>query len=576
MKRSLLILLLVAAAAATQPLVPANPSHAVPLWSVYHGNSYAQASTPARGPEPADVLQAEYVSAGAVDGPSPWTLLGVPYPDGSQPLWGATLNFVTKAILDADGTLRFVDAERIDFNPFSVSYNALALADGSFLTTDSDDRRLLRYGDAVPGDPDSPIALLGELPYPDGVDGTAGNLNVTYDGWIVVPTDDGRLFATRPDFGEVRVSDFQIGGGDVFYHNAFSLDEAGGLYLIAGQGMAKVHWTGDGFELAWEVPYHFRDPGCPEPTGPAQELKWTLEGNPCSGSGTTPTLVGVEGEDELVVVVDGHQPNNRLVAFWRDEIPADWTGLSGVDRRVAGIAAAPFATAEGRGFNTECSPTAWGYDIAFAQWGGIDPEDPLPGVQKFRWDPADRTLDLVWATDQATMNNVLTYSDGSGLVYGTGLADGVYTFYALDWQTGEIALERPLGPDRAYLDGGNQVVVLSDRSVVYGSGEGGLVRIGPEGSVVATEPEAEVGTLEVFPNPTVDRLTVRFGLDRPGRARVTVRTLLGREVAVLADGPFGAGSHTVGGSTRDLAAGVYIVRIDAGRASAARRVVRLR
>ena len=571
-----LLFALFAFSAATLP--PTNSQHAVPRWAVYHGTSYAQASTPDRGPEPGDALRAEHVPAGNVDGPSPWTLLGVPYADGSQPVWGSTLNFVTKAVLRPDGTLDHVDNERIDFNPFSVSYNALALADGSLVTTDSDDRRLLRYGDATPGDPDSPVALLGELPFPDGVDGTAGNLNVTYDGWIVVPTDDGRVFATRPDFSETRVSDFQIGGGDVVYHNAFPVDEDGGIYLLADPGIAKVVWTGDGFELAWEVDYRFRNPGCPDPINIAQELKWTLEGNPCSGSGTTPTLVGVEGEDELVVVVDGHQPNNRLVAFWRDEVPADWAGLDGYDRRVAAVTPAPFATAEGRGFNTECSPTAWGYGIAFAQWGGIDPEEaPLPGVQKFEWDPETRTLDLAWATDQATMNNVLTYSDGSGLVYGTGRVGGVYTFYALDWETGAVRMEEPLGADRAFLDGGNQVVVLPDRSVLYGSGEGGLARVGPAGAVTAApSPAAEATELDVSPNPARGTVRVRYTLDGDARVRLSLRTLLGREVEILDVGRKSAGTHVAEVSTDGLAAGVYVVRLDAGARSVTRRVTRIR
>ena len=576
--RVLPLVVAVLAAASARAQVPVNPQHAVPLWGVYHGNSYAQASTPARGPEPGDVLGAEHVPAGSVDGPSPWTLLGVPYADGSQPIWGSTLNFVTKVVRRPDGSIEHVDNERIDFNPFSVSYNALALADGSFVTTDSDDRRLLRYGDAPPGGPDAPIALLGEFPYPDGVEGTSGNLNVTYDGWIVVPTDDGRLFAVRPDFSQVRVSDFQIGDGDVIYHNAFPIDEDGGIYLLADPGMVKVRWTGDGFEPVWSVPHRFRNPGCPEPINLAQELEWTLEGNPCSGSGTTPTLVGVEGGDELVVVVDGYQPNNRLVAFWRDEIPEDWAGLDGYDRRVAAVTPAPFATAEGRGFNTECSPTAWEYGIAFAQWAGIDPEaDPLPGVQKFEWDPAARTLALAWATDQATMNNVLTYADGSGLVYGTGRRGGVYTFYALDWETGGVAVEHPLGTDRAFLDGGNQVVVLPDRSLVYGSGEGGLARIIPQAVVAGERAPAEgAASISVSPNPSRDALRVRYTLGAAASVRLTVRTLLGREVAVLDEGARPAGSHTVPVPPALLAAGVYIVHLDAGVDGVARTVTRLR
>ena len=82
----------------------------------------------------------------------------------------------------------------------------------------------------------------------------------------------------------------------------------------------------------------------------------------------------------MVIVIDGHQPNNRMVAFWRDEIPSDWAGLPGLRPPAsAAVTPLPYATAQGDGFNIENSPTAWGYEIATAQWNGIGPtEDPRP------------------------------------------------------------------------------------------------------------------------------------------------------------------------------------------------------
>lgn len=566
-------------ASAALAQAPANPSHAVPSWGVYHANSYAQASTAARGPEPGEALRVEYVPGGRINRASPWTMLGVPYADGSQPIWGVTLTHVLKNVLRPDGRLERVDTQRIDFNIASINWNFLTLADGKVYVMEPGRRQILRYADARPGDPDSPVALDGTFDFPPEVSGTSAHLNVTYDGWIVVPTDEGEVFAVRPDFQAYTVAPFTIGGGDTVGHNAFPVDEDGGIYFATQDEMTKVQWTGDAFREVWTAPYRFRNPGCPEPRSPLQDLQWTLEGNPCSGGGTTPTLMGSGSDpDRLVLAVDGHQPHNNLVAFWRDEIPADWQGLPGYDRRVAAVTPAAFATGEGDGYNTENSPTAWGYEIAFAQWNGIDPgPESVPGVQKFRWSPQTRTLDLAWANGDIALNNILTYSDGSGLVYGTGRQDGVYRFWALDWASGEVRIEQELGTGSEFVDGGNQLTVLPDRSLAYGSGEAGVVRIAPASAVNSEpSPDAEGSRLRVLPNPARGQIRVRFGVARDANVRLTLRTVLGREVSVLADRAFARGDHEVSASTRDLAAGTYLVRLDVGAGSTARRFVKVR
>ena len=225
--------------------------------------------------------------------------------------------------------------------------------------------------------------------------------------------------------------------------------------------------------------------------------------------------------------------------------PPDWRGLPGYDRRVAAVTPLPYATAAGAGFNTENSPTAWGYEIATAQWNGIGPKrDPMPGVQKLRWDPRRRSLDVVWATDAVALNNILTYSDGSKLVYGTGLAVGtdVYHFYALDWATGRVVLDLPLGDGDEFIDGGNQLTVLADRSLVYGSGDAGLVHItAGRPTDPQPSPDAEVSRLRVVPNPARGQIRVVFEIDRPGQVELTLRDARGRQVAVIADGTYGTG-----------------------------------
>jgi len=75
----------------------------------------------------------------------------------------------------------------------------------------------------------------------------------------------------------------------------------------------------------------------------------------------------------------------------------------------------------------------------------------------------------------------------------------------------------------------------------------------------------------VAPNPTSGAASLTWSLAEAGPARVAVIDLLGREVAVLADGSFEAGSHRAEIAAGRLAAGVYVVRLQAGAVAEAAR-----
>ena len=66
----------------------------------------------------------------------------------------------------------------------------------------------------------------------------------------------------------------------------------------------------------------------------------------------------------------------------------------------------------------------------------------------------------------------------------------------------------------------------------------------------------------VFPNPFNPAASVRFSVERPCRVRLTVFNLLGRTVAVLADGPMASGDHVVSVNASSWASGPYLVRMD--------------
>ena len=74
----------------------------------------------------------------------------------------------------------------------------------------------------------------------------------------------------------------------------------------------------------------------------------------------------------------------------------------------------------------------------------------------------------------------------------------------------------------------------------------------------------EVSLGSPWPNPASGRATVSFGLTTPSAIRLSVHDALGREVAVLAVGAFGAGHHPVPFEASGLSSGVYTLRLQAG------------
>ncbi|WP_420456663.1 T9SS type A sorting domain-containing protein [Rubrivirga sp.] len=66
----------------------------------------------------------------------------------------------------------------------------------------------------------------------------------------------------------------------------------------------------------------------------------------------------------------------------------------------------------------------------------------------------------------------------------------------------------------------------------------------------------------VYPNPVADVATVAFDLGVSASVRLSVVDVLGREVAVAAQGVRPAGSHTATVPTAGLPAGVYVVRLE--------------
>ncbi|MEP0546138.1 MAG: FG-GAP-like repeat-containing protein [Rhodothermales bacterium] len=77
-------------------------------------------------------------------------------------------------------------------------------------------------------------------------------------------------------------------------------------------------------------------------------------------------------------------------------------------------------------------------------------------------------------------------------------------------------------------------------------------------------------SVALFPNPTHESATVRFAVATPSDVLVRVFDARGRLVETLVDGRRAAGEHTLALSTRGLASGSYVVRVETASGTVSR------
>ena len=165
---------------------------------------------------------------------------------------------------------------------------------------------------------------------------------------------------------------------------------------MTSRRMLKIVWTGqklstDEQDGAWESGYEW-----------TPDEKALAAGSISRGSGTTPTLMGFgDDPDKLVVIADAAESGTNLVAFWRDEIPADFTQKPGTkSRRIADQARIEISQ-----LTIEPSANVLGYGVAVingsypqpykvpgfpnAFTAGVTRPAPL-GIEKFEWNPKSR------------------------------------------------------------------------------------------------------------------------------------------------------------------------------------------
>jgi hypothetical protein len=342
--------------------------------------------------------------------------------------------------------------------------------------------RVTAYGEVEPGNPASAIEIKRIWPaegasLSDVVPGDLVGFNMTFDGWIVLVTDEGALVALSRDFQEVRTVrlNFAVRDGQDFperdaeEHNAWvqgmdlrgfnwvrnpmAVDDDGGIFVASNDHMHRVMWMGDAFSLREE------DGAWTEPYSNSRGL----------GTGATPSLIGFGDEDKFVVITDGDEVMN-MTYFWRDEIPEGWEQIEGtLSGRIAGQLRADFGDPNTTEAQSEQSVVVSGYGavvvnnearnipddfvgqrvLLFSSFLGNDPLFQPFGMQKFEWDPEAQELKEVWVNTTISSPNSVPYiSLDSNMVYTVGARDRLWTLEGVDFETGESRFHYEVGGSR--------------------------------------------------------------------------------------------------------------------------------
>lgn len=310
------------------------------------------------------------------------------------------------------------------------------------------------YGDETEGDATSSIVKYGSIELPNKVKGSLVGMNMTYDGWFMLISNDGYLVAVSRELKKVvtfNIANMIAGLDKVNVRNSVAIDQYGGLFVATDNYMIKVIWNGKKFmtsknEGAWAVEY---------PNGTHL------------GSGSTPSLMGFDDEDQFVVITDGDE-HMGVALFWRNDIPQDWKSPIGVmNPRFAGYLKTSMTVLEkgtqteqsvivnGYGAmvvnNTPPSRPAWysGGDTLLVGWLGHHDAYKPYGVEKFEWDPQAQQFESRWVNmDVSSLNAAPTMAAGSNMAYTVGTRGGKYTVEGIDLTTGETARTWVLGGSR--------------------------------------------------------------------------------------------------------------------------------
>ena len=354
--------------------------------------------------------------------------------------------------------------------------------------------------DTDPEDINSEIVRVKTFTLPEELRQSSNELiigiNMTYDGRIVFLTRHALVGTLSRQLDDLRFMRIADASDDV--SNSIAVDECGGIFVVTSREMKRVQWDGNKLALSWSVPYRTND------------VRST--GRLGTGSGTTPTLVGVGHQDKFVVIADG-QTLMHMVLFWRDQIPADWSGLPGRNRRIAAEVPITFGDPSARRSTTEQSLTVRGYGIVAVSnlYGELSPlmrrmvrrymgndihnvtiyRSNQPGIapygiEKFQWNPISRKLESVWVNRNLSCpNGIPTMSAATRLLYCMGQRNGQWTLEGVDWSTGKSVFHQTLSGGSKNNSFYSATEIAAEGSIFSGT-LGGVLKLGPKRSTVGS------------------------------------------------------------------------------------------
>ena len=484
-----------ATAARASNLPPKNLFLADSVYPLGHGDSGQQDALPVAGPEDPGSTLAESEIQYNHTGPAQFgAYISSPYPDGRRVIWSNGLDRIVKVDFDTfetlathwvDGARRWTEEDADAaiasltksnegiFAIYQAFQQASKLRDLSSVYTvlDVDNHYyvadksglITAYTDADPTDPASPIVKIGSFQLPPEVTGLTVGMNMTFDGWLIVPTEHGYVVALSRDFTRHHVLRLRHSKGAEdkatrptgygWVRNGVAIDDAGGLYIASQDHMHKAIWKGTGLSTdradgAWTARYL---------------NGWT------HGTGATPSLMGFGDEDRFVVITDGEALMN-VVLFWRNAIPQGWNPPEGApDPRIAGMLPVDMGDPNLADIQSEQSVVVADYGALVVNnvprnvpwylpkrarsllisYLGSQPRYQPYGVQKFVWDPVSKTLRNAWVNKEISSPScVPIVSYPSNRVYLIGARDNQWTLEALEWSDGSSAYHTVIGGQR--------------------------------------------------------------------------------------------------------------------------------
>jgi subtilisin-like proprotein convertase family protein len=184
--------------------------------------------------------------------------------------------------------------------------------------------------------------------------------------------------------------------------------------------------------------------------------------------------------------------------------------------------------------------------------------------------PLNRTLLL----RQGTMPANTTLNGRIGLYVSQNAPDGVYN---VDLHVGDFDTNTVYATQSFVITKGNPRAQVAERTKAQAelddrpvspqaAAPGAPFVVGrATGALFAPAPAPAPSAVVASPNPFQGRTTLSFEVAEAADVRLAVYDVLGREVAVLADGPMAVGRHEAAFDAEALPAGAYVYRLTVGR-----------